>query len=326
MSKFGAHISIGRRDGFGAALQQCHDAGSPVSVLFALDQNVMPDVIAHSPSTKLIFRTQIGGDPNPPNIWQGEPVVAADNWYNYRKPTWLHNPAHYYCASNEPDPGTLTQFAWLNKFEFHLMHRANADGLKLAIGAHSTGTPSDDGGVSRYQRWNELVPSLQYAKAHGHILLLHEYGFDTILPQSAPHHALRFRDALDYLAPLSADPQVVISECSDFNGYSGEGASWLNGVEWYDQQVISDPRVLGFCGYQLGGAENWYSLISQWADWVSAHPTPVIEPPPPPPPEVIITEHFFTAIVTQDDDAAAAIEFALDTFRIPARHYTRRVA
>lgn len=278
MSKFGAHISIGKRDGFGQALKACADAGSPVPVVFALDQNVMPDIEANSPATILIYRTQEGGNPNPPYLWQGDPIAAAERWFQYRIAKWLLNPADYYAATNETDPATLAQFDWLNAFEYRLMELADSRGIKLAIGAHSAGTPSDDGGITRYERWARLVPSLQYAKSHGHILLLHEYGMTTTLDKSYPDLALRYDSVLNYLALYNADPFVVISECSDFNGYSGEGAKWLNGLRWYDLQTINDKRVIGFCAYQLGGDENWYKLIGQWRDWVIAHPTPKPQP------------------------------------------------
>lgn len=139
MSKWGAHISLGKRDGFGAALAQCHAAGSPVSVLFALDQNVMDDVVRYSPSTMLIFRTQIGGYPNPPGLWNDDPVGLAEAWYQYRRPIWRQNPAHYYAPGNEYDPQTLEQFDWLDRYELRLMQLADQDGLKLAIGAPSGG-------------------------------------------------------------------------------------------------------------------------------------------------------------------------------------------
>lgn len=280
MSKFGAHVSIGRRDGFGAALAQCQAAGSPVPVLFALDQNLWPDVQQYSPATTLIFRTQIDGQPNPPALWQADPVETAAGWYTRCRPIWAQNRAHYYAPGNEYDPQTLAHFDWLNAYELKLMQLADADGLKLAIGAHSTGTPSDDGGQTRYEKWARLLPSLQYAKAHGHILLLHEYGLTGYLRDSAPHLALRYRSALDCLRQFAADPITVISECSGFNGYAGQ-PDWFDDLCWYDAQVLGDPRVLGFCAYQLGGAENWSRFIPRWAEYVSAHPTPPVEPPPP---------------------------------------------
>ena len=278
MSKFGAHISIGRRDGFGEALKACYNASSPVPVLFALDQNVWPDVISNSPNTLVIFRTQPNGLDYPSNIYRGDPRIIAEDWFIRSRVVWGKNPAHYYAPINEPNPANLEQFDWLNEFDLRLMQLANNAGFHLALDGHSAGTPSDDGGTTRYQKWSHLLPALQYAKAHDHLLLLHEYGLFTTLDKSAPDLALRYRSVLDYLALSNADPQVVISECSDYNGYSNEGAKWLNGVEWYDRQVIGDQRVLGFCAYQLGGAENWYKLIPQWRDWVIAHPTPKVEP------------------------------------------------
>ena len=243
MSKFGAHVSLGRRDGIGAALKSCYDAGSPVPGIIALDQNLYDDIITYSPSTMLVFRTQLGGNPNPPNIWQVDPITIANSWYDYRLPTWRANRANVYVACNEMDAATPGQFDWQNAFDLRLMERATADGLTLGVGYHSAGTPSDDGGTTRFDKWARLVPSMQYAKAHGHKLILHEYGLTTTLPNRAPSLALRYRSVLDYLAQFNADPQVIIGECSDYNGYSGEGAAWLNGVEWYDSQVINDQRV-----------------------------------------------------------------------------------
>jgi hypothetical protein len=42
---------------------------------------------------------------------------------------------------------------------------------------------------------------------------------------------------------------------------------------------MKDEYLIGFAAYQLGGAENWFSAIPQWADYVAAHPTPT-EPEP----------------------------------------------
>lgn len=297
MSSFGAHVSSGRRDGFGAALLQCAEAGSPVPVLVSLDQDLWPDVAQYSPDTVVVFRTQPDGDDNPIAMYTGDPVVVARDWYNLSRPRWLLNHAHYYAPCNErnpvlfaaqqaaktsvvlPDRNTLLRYAmalpltsaqntWLDDFDFEMMLLAEVDGFRLALHGDSVGTPD-------YPAWQYYRKSLSHAAANGHVLLLHEYGLETTLQNAGPDLALRYRRVHDIIEPFAPGLKMVIGETSSHNGYSGEGAAWLNDCAWYDSEAMKDARYLiGFAGYQLGGAENWYRLIQQWADYVATHPTP----------------------------------------------------
>lgn len=264
MSKFGAHVSPGGRNLFGAALQQCHVMGSPVPLLFALDQDLWPDVERYSPETVLIFRTQIDGYDNPPNIYAVDPVAAANDWYGKCKPKWLLNRAHYYAPSNERNPNSADQDAWVDLFDLRLMQLADVDGFKLALRGDSMGTPD-------YPQWLHYSASLAYAALRGHIITLHE-------PVAGADLALRYRDVHELVEPFAPGLKIAISEC-----YGNLGASWPDYVKsfyLYDDEAMNDPYMLGFAAYQLGGAENWAEAIPQWADYVSAHPTPQpVEPP-----------------------------------------------
>ncbi len=287
MSKVGFHISAGNHRGLGACLQECTAAGNPLPVIFSVDQNVWPDLQNFSSQTVYIFRTQRNlqnetlGD-GPGSMYTGDPVQTARDWMNEMMPMWALNKAHYYAPLNEQDPAHIEGFTWLNAFTLECMNVAEANGYKLALYAFSGGNPKDvlnpaaGQPFTRDDAWIELVPSLQRAKANGHILLLHEYGFNFgTLKKSTPHLALRYRHAYRLLTQLNADPPLVISEASAGVGFAGIAPNlWLDDVKWYDSEISKDSAVIGCCLYQLGGSENFVSLVPQLADYISQTPTP----------------------------------------------------
>ncbi len=286
MSKLGFHISAGDHRGLGDCLQKCAAAGNPLPVIFSVGQNVWPDIQQFSPTTVFIFRTQRDirnkdlGD-GPGSTYTGDPIQTAHDWMNAMMPMWALNQANYYAPLNEQDPAQIEGFTWLNAFSIECMNIAEANGYKLALYAFSGGNPKDvlhpATGVAftRNDAWHELIPSLQKAKANGHILLLHEYGFDFgTLKNSTPHLALRYRHAYRLLAQFNADPQLVISESSAGVGYAGIAPQpWLADAQWYDSELMKDRAVIGCCLYQLGGAENYVSLMPQLTAYISQTPT-----------------------------------------------------
>jgi hypothetical protein len=267
-------------------LKKCADAGNPVAVIFSVGQNIWPDIQQFSPQTTFIFRTQRNvrfqelGD-GPGSIYTGDPVVTARDWMKEMMPVWALNKAHYYAPLNEQDPAQIEGFTWLNAFSIECMNIAEANGYKLALYAFSGGNPKDvlhpasGAAFTRDDAWRELIPSLQQAKANGHILLLHEYGFDFVtLKNSTPYLALRYRHAYRLLTQFNADPPLVISEASAGVGYAGIAPKvWLDDVKWYDSELVKDRAVVGCCLYQLGGSENYVSLVPQLADYISQTPT-----------------------------------------------------
>jgi hypothetical protein len=283
MSKVGFHISAGNHRGLGDCLKQCADAGHPLPVIFSVDQNIWADLERFSPQTVFIFRTQKNvrnvslGD-GPGSMYHSDPVATARDWMAEMMPMWAKNKAHYYAPLNEQDPATLEYFAWINTFTIECMNIAEANGYKLALYAFSSGNPKDvlqpaiGNPFTRDDAWRALIPSLQRAKANGHILLLHEYGLSLgTLKDSRPYLALRYRHAYRFLAQYNADPPLVISEASAGVGYARDIGDqvWLNDVKWYDFEIMKDKHVIGCCLYQLGGAENFVSLVPQLADYIS---------------------------------------------------------
>src|SRR5512139_3540968 len=288
MSKLGFHISAGNHRGLGDCLKKCAEAGQPLPVIFSVDQNIWPDIERFSPQTVYIFRTQKDGQgktigDGPGSIYTGDPVKTARDWMTEMMPVWEKNKAHYHAPLNEQDPAQIEGFTWLNAFTIECMNTAEANGYKLALYAFSGGNPKDvlqpasGQAFTRYDAWRELIPSLQQAKANGHILLLHEYGFSFVtLTNSTPHLALRYRHAYRFLTQFNADPPLVISEASAGVGFAGLAPNlWLDDVKWYDSEIMKDRAVIGCCLYQLGGSENFVSLVPQLADYISQTPTPI---------------------------------------------------
>ncbi|CAG0926343.1 hypothetical protein TFLX_00018 [Thermoflexales bacterium] len=286
MSKIGFHISAGNHRGLSEALKKCAAAGNPLPVIFSVDQNIWLDIEQHSPTTVYIFRTQrnvrgktIGDGPG--SMYAGDPIKTARDWMAEMMPVWANNKAHYYAPLNEQDPAQIEGFTWLNAFTLECLNIAEANGYQLALYAFSGGNPKDvltpaaGRPFTRDDAWRELIPSLQRAKANGHILLLHEYGFSFgELRYSQPWLALRYRHAYRHLAQHNADARLVISEASANAGFGMmDTAQWLNDVKWYDSEIMKDGVVIGCCLYQLGGDENFVKMVPQLADYISQTPT-----------------------------------------------------
>ena len=287
MSKLGVHVSSGDRRGFGDYLRTCAEAGSPVPVIFSVGQDVWPDVEKFSPQTVVIFRTQVTAsghllNDGPGSMYTGDPVQTARDWMADMMGLWAKNRAQYYAPLNEQDPSVLEGFRWLNEFTIECMKIAEANNYKLALYAFSAGNPKNvdkptiGNPFTRYDAWRELVPSLQLAKANGHILLLHEYGLAYgTLYESTPYLALRYRGSYRYLRQYNADPPLVISEASAGVGFKGNDPQvWLKDAEWYDGELMKDRCVIGSCLYQLGGDENLRDMLPALTEYIARTKSP----------------------------------------------------
>ena len=282
MSKLGIHVSAGDRTGLGQLLSVCASTNSPVPVIFSVGQDVWPDVQKYSPTTVAIYRYQPGGNDAPGNTYRGDPEQSERDWMALCMPNWTKNKADYYAPINEQDAGDIAGYIWLNAFSLECMKIAETNGYQLALYAFSGGNPRDGSTdldrTTLEDKWSVLVPSLQAAKANGHLLLLHEYGFGSgTLQKSAPNLALRYRRSLYYLHQFNADPAVVISEASAGVGGLSIGLdAWLADVKWYDSELMKDAGVIGCCLYQAGGAENIKDAFPKLGAYISQTPTPIV--------------------------------------------------
>lgn len=303
----GFHVSAGSHRGFKQILLDCYTAYTPLAVVFALDQDVWPDlrdVYRDIPPddfpTTLIFRTQkdyhgqeIGDGPG--DMFVGDPIQSARNWMAQIMPVWGLNHAHYYAPLNEQDGGKLQDMTWLDIWLLEAMIIAKQNGFKLAFPAFSTGNPRDGevswDDYSLEERWHELLPALRQAKADGHVLILHEYGLAspghdnlpaTTLQASAPYLALRCFRSLAYLLANGAAPLTYITEASASVGYrpavygSITQQQWLDDVKWYDGVLRKYSIFGGFCLYQYGGAENLEEVVPQLSLQIQQQPAPTL--------------------------------------------------
>ena len=57
MSRLSVHYNdSGNKNGFGDFLKKCHDAGSPVGVIYSLNGNIAPTIAQNSPGTQWVYR------------------------------------------------------------------------------------------------------------------------------------------------------------------------------------------------------------------------------------------------------------------------------
>lgn len=295
MSKLSVHhTSPGLTTGFGDNLQKCADANSPFGTVYSLNGNIGPDIAAHSPSTKWIYRRQSDAFPRlPDGMFTSDPAANATNWLtvikdsNDKNRTLIQNwqinsadnphPPDWFDPLNEPVADTPAKAAWLNTWMLTALEIANSYGFKLALFSFSTGV-SKDAAI-----WNELLPALRRGKQLGAILSLHAY-WDSD-PSLDHDNALRYRD-IYALLPDDARLPIVISEASNGNGYNTglNGLAWVADMALYDGELMKDSYVIGACGFQLGGSEsNLVGTLAVYGDYIAAHPTPITPPPPPPP-------------------------------------------
>jgi hypothetical protein len=285
VSKLSVHISSGKRDGFGDWLKKSNDAGSPIGIIYSVDENISGDIQNFSPTTKWVYRYQTDEFNRTPNgFLEGDPIANATDWMTKTRDShhrtlmdnWRLNNADWFDPLNEPVPDIQSKAEWFNTWMLTALNIANNNGFKLAYGSFTTGAPEIN--VLQF-----MVPSLRRAKELGAILSLHAYweGND---PSVEVDNALRYRSIYATL-PEDARIPIVISEASSGNGYEEStsgifmGESWVANMARYDVELMKDPYVLGACGFQLGGQEsNMRAILPEYATYIAKTPTPANVP------------------------------------------------
>jgi hypothetical protein len=281
MSKLSVHISSGNRSGFSEWLQKCAEAGSPIGIVYSVNENISGDITQHSPSTKWVYRYQTEEFSRlPDGFFEGDPVKNATEWLTKTKDSrkrtliqnWKLNQADWFDPLNEPVPDIPVKAQWLNQWMLKALEIANDNGFRLALFSMPTGGPPID-------MWQLLVPALQRGKELGAILSLHAY-WETDQPETEEDNALRHRKIYATL-PDDAQLPLVMSEASPGNGYDvgWRGQAWVDNMARYDAELMKDAYVLGACGFQLGGQEsNLRSVLPQYAAYIAKTLTPAIIP------------------------------------------------
>ncbi len=264
------------------------------------DLGFLNEVKELSPTTVTVARFSEESQP-----MEGDPAQTARDFVARHLEQYLANPAvDYWEGYNEP--GINGNMAWYAAFEAERARVMAEHGLKVAVGAFSTGVPEYDDFIA-------FLPAIQAAKRYNGILTLHEYDAPTMdrsvgagLP-GKPNHAdrgalvLRYRWWYrDILIPRGLTIPLVISEAGiDGAGISGhpgpdKGKGWrdfrsywreqglgddsirvyTNQIAWYDTMVQEDSYVIGFTLFTAGVMnDQWKTyditeILRHIATWV----------------------------------------------------------
>lgn len=152
-------------------------------------------------------------------------------------------------------------------FWLKAMQLADQQGGKLAIFADAVGNPTDDKetpGYTRIQKWQARVSALRYAKANGHIAVLHVYSSPNARPgelspiEDQPYWEFRYRGY--YAAvPEDARPTLVIGEAARETSrgmYDGLQPT----LDWGAKlagEVSRDKYVAAACLWTAGNEGEW---------------------------------------------------------------------
>lgn len=291
MSYLGLHIASSRRNRFGEYLD-LSGAGSPISCVVSLDQNVQAEVKSKSPSTLTLWRTHYNplGEDNPPGFMDiplENMAATARNWMAGLKPLWDKNVHDALIVNNEQDVGTLEHARKLNAFFLECMRIAETWGVQIGICSFSTGNPSDDGGLTLEQRWQPLLPAVAQCVGNGHYLILHAHAH----PQKDQFGDIGFRHERDirYFESQgihAARPWIVLGEWS--NGVGGVEDSltdYMDNVKAWDNYAMNSAyssQLVGAALYGFNAAETLDSATSQLLEWIRTHPGRVVIQPPAP--------------------------------------------
>lgn len=275
MSKLGAHIVQGSRDGYG---QFC-DA-RPAVVLSTDDGGALGEAKLRSGGhTWTIFRdTSLYAD-SPLGIDQMTPAqatAAANDLYPHLRVKWLQNVADFYTCLNEPAGNNTAVIPTYLAFERRMMELAEADGLRLCVLNLAGGTPGS------LDVWKQLyVPHIIRAGQGGHVYGRHVYG-GARLAVADGNTDRGFVEAA-YLRSIGCSTGIVLTEAGHHGGYSYIGdAAFVADVIAFEALMRPHSNIIGACLWTLGEwqspSSNWQTAIPTLAPWMVANPGPKWSP------------------------------------------------
>lgn len=266
-SKLGLHTL--RADGAESFVRDVHDAGACVALVKGVDEfGYLRMVKTISPETVTIGRSNVVQAMAP----SGDPADAAVWLMDQHMPKWQWEAdiVDYWEIQNENDPPTVAGHVWLAEVYIAAMQIAEENGHKLAIFSYSTGVP-------QWHEWEAIVETGVFAraKAGGHILALHEYGWPTTdnrwgeatedLPPYEDRGVLtgRYRYLYrDFLIPRGEVIPLAITESGlDPLLENASPGDWkrryVDNMIWYDTRLREDDYVIGATMFTLGPYGAW---------------------------------------------------------------------
>lgn len=234
--------------------ERLHEAGKPLACVRVVSDTDLANRLA--PFTTVIFRMVFGDGHElfDPSKLTGEAAAIqyGRDFYNgaHHGPNAQAAGAHYLQFTCEVGYHPLDY-----AFALGLMVEADAQNRKVAIFGDSEGTPE-------VEQWRTRIPALQYARAHGHIVALNEYGrFENGKPANVPvsdpggiaFYGLRHR--MFYAAvPEDAHPILVITETGPSDAVFMGAQRTIADMQAYNGELQADDCVEGFCYWGFGGS------------------------------------------------------------------------
>lgn len=135
--------------------------------------------------------------------------------------------------------------------------------------------PSEDGGVA----YAAIARACVVAKAGGHMLGLHGYGFDI------EDHLFRYRDLAEYLRVRNALCDIVLTEYGPDEGTFIGDLAFMTWCRMVDAELMKDDYIIGAALWTMGrgawSGVDFSSALPQLAEYQISVETPVtIEPTP----------------------------------------------
>ncbi len=281
-SKLGLHVTRNNASGIMAFVEQVQ----PAIIVGVGDLGWFVDVKEVSPGTITLGRFEEKGQ-----TFTGDPKQRAQQFVVSHAGRYLANPGvDYWLGWNEPVIRHVWQMEWYAAFEAERTRLMHDLGLRVAVGNFSTGTPEAD-------QFMAFMPALVAAQEYGGLFALHEYSAPTMLhgvgaaipgmelEKGFGALTLRYRYWYEHvLGPANLVVPLVITEAGidggvlrnqdpslggwrDFDGTLAPELtvqdlnSYLAEVSWYDDELRSDPYVLGFALFNVGDTDG------QWASF-----------------------------------------------------------
>jgi hypothetical protein len=284
-SKLGLHVTRNGSPKIMEFVREVH----PAVVVAVGDVGWLADVKKVSPETITLGRFAEGEQK-----FEGDPQERARQFVNEHAKRYLANSGvDYWLGWNEPVFESLEDVAWYAAFEAERTKAMAELGLRVAVGNFSAGTPEPE-------EFEAFMPALTTVQEHDGILAVHEYsapsmqdGVGAGLPglEALPQHGaltLRYRYwYTHYILPQDLEIPLVVTEAGvdggvlppkgielngwrDFDNDVAEldeplfvqtSETYLQQLNWYDDQLRRDPYVYGFALFNVGDDDGrWASF------------------------------------------------------------------
>jgi len=262
MTKIGAHVVYGNRNGFA---DFC--AAKPAVVLAVNEGGALLEAKAHSPDTFTIFRDASVYIDAPHGMDQmsiEEAQQAAHDLFPQLTDVWSLNPADAYTVLNEPAGHDLDKIPVYIAFEQEMMSLAEQHGYRLCVLNLATGTPS-------LSVWEDYyLPHLARAAAGGHVYGRHAYA-PNIFPPAGESGTSRPLVEADILSQRAIEIPLYITECGFGAGYEFVGIdTFVYQTTEYDKILNFHQGIAGVAYWSLGDYRNvnWQDAIPRMVEYM----------------------------------------------------------